>query len=300
MIIYQAINLINGKSYIGKTKTSLEKRKWGHLNNAKKGVKSAFYNAIRKYGEENFKFIVIDELKLHRSSVLNDKEKYYIFLFNTIAPNGYNMTKGGDGNDGSIKPNLGKHLSEEVKEGLKLANLGKNHSEETKIKMRNSHKKAYAEGKRKNWNKGFTKETHPSILAQSEKRKGSIPWNKGMEGFLKGKTSWNKGLTKKDHPSIARQAEKVSNVIAWNKGLTKETDSRVKKYSESLINSSNPKIWKKGHTPWNQGLHIVHSEESNKRRSETMKGRKKSLATIENMKVAQRKRREEQKMLIAV
>ena len=299
MIIYQAINLINGKSYIGKTKTSLEKRKWGHLNNAKKGVKSAFYNAIRKYGEENFKFIVIDELKLHRASVLNDKEKYYISLFNTIAPNGYNMTKGGDGNDGSIKPNLGKHLSEEAKERLRIANLGKNHSEETKIKMSDSLKKFYGAGG-KNWNNGLTKETHPSILSQSEKIKGNIPWNKGMEGFLKGKISWNKGLTKKDHPSIARQAEKVSNVIPWNKGLTKEIDSRVKKYSESIINSSNTKVWKKGHKPWNKGLHVVHSEESNKRRSETMRGRKKSLATIENMRAAQRKRREEQKMLIAV
>lgn len=167
MIIYQAINLVNGKSYIGKTKTPLEKRKWGHLNNAKKGVKSAFYNAIRKYGEENFKFIILDELKLHRSDVLNHKEKYYISLFNTVAPNGYNMTKGGDGNDGSIKPNLGKHLSEEVKERLRIANLGKNHSEETKIKMSDSHKKSYAEGRRVvhsnfiNAKKHFEKRSYP-------------------------------------------------------------------------------------------------------------------------------------------
>jgi len=44
-------------------------------------------------------------------------------------------------------------------------------------------------------------------------------------------------------------------------------------------------------------LHIVHSEESNKRRSETMKGRKKSQEVIENMRLGQKTRREKQEKI---
>lgn len=287
MIIYKATNLINGKAYIGKTNYSLEKRKNGHLRSSK-NPKTVFHQAINKYGADNFEFVVLEELKLHKNERLNKREIYYIALLDTKTPNGYNMTEGGDGQSKGYKsPMKGIHfLSEEAKEKIREKRKNQIFSEETKKKRSDSLKKAYAEGKRV---------VHSNFInAKKHFEKGHTPWNKGMEGFLKGKISWNKGLTKKDHPSIARQAEKVSNVIAWNKGLTKETDARVKKYSESLINSSNPNVFKKGHTPWNQGLHIVHSEESNKKRSETMKGKKKSLTTIENMKVAQRKRRAKQ------
>ena len=61
MIIYKVTNKVNGKIYIGQTVRTLEQRKWQHLDAAKNGCKTHFYNAIRKYGEDNFVFEIIDE-----------------------------------------------------------------------------------------------------------------------------------------------------------------------------------------------------------------------------------------------
>jgi hypothetical protein len=56
-IIYSAKNIINNKIYIGQTKYTIEKRKAQHLvtvENNNYNYRSKFYNAIKKYGKENF------------------------------------------------------------------------------------------------------------------------------------------------------------------------------------------------------------------------------------------------------
>ena len=61
MIIYRALNIINGKSYIGQTQDdSLELRIEEHLLYAKQSPKYAFNRAINKYGAANFEFTVIE------------------------------------------------------------------------------------------------------------------------------------------------------------------------------------------------------------------------------------------------
>ena len=47
------------------------------------------YQAMREFGIDNFSFEVIEECELIN---LNDKEKYYIDKYNTMNPNGYNMS----------------------------------------------------------------------------------------------------------------------------------------------------------------------------------------------------------------
>ena len=95
MIIYKATNKVNNKVYIGQTKHSLETRKNRHLQLAKKGVKTHFYEAIRKYGEDNFEWEIICSAKDKKT--LNELETYYITKYNSIK-NGYNMVDGGDNN----------------------------------------------------------------------------------------------------------------------------------------------------------------------------------------------------------
>ncbi|HRT03206.1 MAG TPA: GIY-YIG nuclease family protein [Candidatus Diapherotrites archaeon] len=54
-IIYCAENLLNGKRYIGQTIKSLAKRKSRHHSEAFIFNKSGkFYDALRKYGWDNF------------------------------------------------------------------------------------------------------------------------------------------------------------------------------------------------------------------------------------------------------
>lgn len=87
--IYKITNKINGKSYIGQSKHI--KRRWReHINGLENSVISA---AIKKYGEENFIFEILELCSIEE---LNNREIYYIDKFKTYG-DGYNMTTGGDG-----------------------------------------------------------------------------------------------------------------------------------------------------------------------------------------------------------
>jgi|LakMenEpi03Aug12_release.lakeMendotaPanAssembly.Ray.scaffolds.fasta_scaffold00065_149 group I intron endonuclease len=92
-------NKINGKQYIGYTTKTLEERKKAHLCKANSpSNKHYFYlfkQAIRKYGIDNFDWEVLETCNSIKECC--DKEIYYINNHNTISPNGYNLTEGGNG-----------------------------------------------------------------------------------------------------------------------------------------------------------------------------------------------------------
>lgn len=82
--IYKITNQINGKSYIGYS-DKVEARWVDH----KHGKGSALvYQAIKKYGIEHITFEVLAEAS-------EQEEDAYIQEYNTMAPNGYNLTPGG-------------------------------------------------------------------------------------------------------------------------------------------------------------------------------------------------------------
>lgn len=87
--IYKITNLINNKIYIGQSK-QIEVR-WQQHKTSNKHY--AIYNAFKKYGIDNFKFEIIEECP---EDILNEREKYWIKFYNSLSPNGYNMTLGGD------------------------------------------------------------------------------------------------------------------------------------------------------------------------------------------------------------
>lgn len=99
--IYKIVNDINNKVYIGQTIQNPGKRLQGHINDAftidysKMDYKynHKFARALRKYGIEHFKIIVIEECNINN---LNEKEIYYIDKYNSFK-DGYNTTLGGDG-----------------------------------------------------------------------------------------------------------------------------------------------------------------------------------------------------------
>lgn len=95
--IYKITNLINNKIYIGKTNNS--ERRWRDhqrlaMTEGHKEYNKVLYQAIRKYGIENFSFEMIEELKDY--SISGEREKYWISFYNSYN-NGYNESKGGDG-----------------------------------------------------------------------------------------------------------------------------------------------------------------------------------------------------------
>ena len=97
--IYKVTNNISGKVYIGQSIFTVEKRFQEHLNDSKNSRYShrPFYNAINKYGKENFSIEVIEEVVNEK---LNEREIYWISYFRSYVGfkdcNGYNATLGGD------------------------------------------------------------------------------------------------------------------------------------------------------------------------------------------------------------
>ena len=95
--IYVIVNLITWDEYIGQTnKKNPLYRIREHLALAmKKKHHNKFYNAIRKYGPENFAIYFLHEKNVHVDD-LDEMEMHYIFDMDTYR-NGYNSTPGGSG-----------------------------------------------------------------------------------------------------------------------------------------------------------------------------------------------------------
>lgn len=93
--IYKITNLINQKSYIGKTTFSIDRRWKEHQQESKsqRSQNRPLYRAMNKYGIENFSIEVVEEVDIKE---LSKKEIYWIGYYDTYN-NGYNATLGGDG-----------------------------------------------------------------------------------------------------------------------------------------------------------------------------------------------------------
>ena len=107
--VYKITNLINGKSYIGITQRDPQIRFNEHFSNKKE----LLYKAKEKYEKENFQLEIIED-NIPKEKI-DEKERYYIKLYNTLVPNGYNLSIGGISN---------KSISEEGKQKLRKCNLG--------------------------------------------------------------------------------------------------------------------------------------------------------------------------------
>lgn len=83
--IYKIENLVNGKIYIGQS-IHIERRWQEHCQNS---TQSLIAKAIRKYGKENFSFQILQETS--DITELNALEASYIYQYNSLVPNGYNV-----------------------------------------------------------------------------------------------------------------------------------------------------------------------------------------------------------------
>ncbi len=111
--IYIITSTETNKVYIGQTTRSIKKRTKDHFCSARtlqrynectsefdeipSSVqiikKSVLYNAMVKHGINTFTVSLLETVNM---ADLNDKEVFYVEKYNSIAPNGYNMTTGGN------------------------------------------------------------------------------------------------------------------------------------------------------------------------------------------------------------
>ena len=147
----------NNKVYIGQT-LNIENRIYRYKKlDCKRQTK--LYNSFLKYGFDNHTFEIIETLELNDRKILDDREKFFISLYDSFE-GGLNCNLGGGSNYGY------KH-SEETKIKAAKNRNGYRHSEETKIKIGKSCK-------------GYIhkEETKNKI---SNSLKGRVAWNKGLK-----------------------------------------------------------------------------------------------------------------------
>ena len=182
--IYKITNLITNLSYIGKHKYSKNELDPKYLCS---GI--IIRKSIEKYGIENFSIDIVDTAESLED--LNEKEKYYISEYNTLSPNGYNLTLGGDGLS---------NPSEEVIEKMRLAKIGKKQPLSQRLKKSESLKKVVHHKEWVDKIKHSLSGRKPSDLARQEsskRHKGSYWCNNGIEermvlgelphGFVRGR-----------------------------------------------------------------------------------------------------------------
>lgn len=136
MEIYKITNTITNKSYIGKTSIGYLKRFNKHKLNAEKGINRRLYDSMRLHGVDNF--IVTLEYTATTIEELNLKEIELIHKFNTLMPNGYNMTLGGDG--GYTLASWSDDERKELYKQQALKRTGTKCSKETKEKISKAQK----------------------------------------------------------------------------------------------------------------------------------------------------------------
>lgn len=260
-IVYKITHKKSLKSYIGIT-TDYQKRMREHKQ-AKGGCRY-LYNAVRRYGFDAFEHKII--AKAHSWEELCLKEQAFIKFFGTKAPDGYNLTDGGEGSLG-LKPSaetrqkmseaqkgnkgntnmLGKKLSDETRQKIGEASkgnkyalgntnmLGKKHSNETKRKM--------SEAKR---GRKFSDETKRKMSEAAKGRKTSDETRKKLSEAKRGRklsdetrqkmSEAQKGNTKmlgKKHSNEAKR--KMSEASKGNTNMLgkKFSDELKKKMSEA-------------------------------------------------------------------
>jgi group I intron endonuclease len=179
--VYITTNLINGKQYVGSHD--------GDENDSYLGSGKIIKYSIKKYGKEKFKRKIIKYCKINDNLKLEEK---YILRYNTLIPNGYNIspTGGVHKNGGKLSEETKRKISQ-TKKGTAPWNKGKEFSEESKEKMSKSHlgklKSKETKKKMSDFQKGRIKsEAEKENISKSKKGKnnpmyGKIPWNRGLK-----------------------------------------------------------------------------------------------------------------------
>jgi group I intron endonuclease len=162
----------SNKQYIGISGRGMKARWSVHVAEARAGSTTALHKAIIKYGPDAF---IKEVLVVADYDHIKELESKAIEIFNTFTPNGYNLTRGGDGVVGRLMTDEQKEairirtkirMSDVAqRENLRQKNLGKKMPEEIKSKISESLKKTRM------------KNPHPSkgtVISEEHKRKISI------------------------------------------------------------------------------------------------------------------------------
>jgi len=200
--IYCFENIINDKKYIGQT-IDLNSRIKDHCRKLRKNEEDCIIlqYAWNKYGEENFKWYIIEICEIE---LLSNKEIYWIKeLHSHVTENGYNISWGGD------SPMLGQKMSEESRQKISKANKGQKRTEEQRKRISDNIIHRFGEDS-SNWNRRWPEEKRKQA---SERMKGEKHPNWGNERSEE--TRNNISLSKTGKKYINNSSNYVG--VCWHK-----------------------------------------------------------------------------------
>lgn len=241
--IYETYDTLTNKYYIGKHKS--ESYDENYFGSGK--IITRIINK-RKETLKNQLICWCDTLE-----ELNEKEKYYIQQYNSLKPNGYNISLGGDGGCHFQKhtPEAKEKMSKK-KKGKPSTFKGKHFTDEQRKLISERVKEAFANGKGQNIDR-HSYWTEENRKKKSEQMKGKIPWNKGKHGIYSEETL-EKLRNAAKNQICSEETRKKMSVARTGKKRSEETKRKmsiahkgkklspesIKKMSETLKNK--PKI----------------------------------------------------------
>lgn len=163
-IIYKHTNKINGKVYVGQTiQIDNLERRWRRKDKTYSSYRSCptFFNALNKYGWDNFETRILEECD--SQDLLNRREEYFMNLYNSLVPTGYNTNAIADG--------------------------GVKHCEETREKMSKKRIEYFANLTERP--KAINKKEHIFIDGIEHKHCYKCDENKLLADFCKDKNRWD-------------------------------------------------------------------------------------------------------------
>jgi hypothetical protein len=231
--VYLTTNLINGMQYVGDRSCNCDPENDKYIGSGR----PYFKNAVKKYRKENFRKKILAEFET-KQEAFNAQEKY-INQFNTLKPNGYNISpKGGNNCSAGISQEgiekirnskIGKKFTEKHLKNLREShknqlpwNKGKHHSKESLEKMRISHlgkkasKKTLEKMKLSHLGKTLSLEAREKLSKSKTGSHASEEARKNLSLSHKGKKPWNKGKTGLKHSEKTK--EKIKKTMK-EKGL---------------------------------------------------------------------------------
>jgi group I intron endonuclease len=224
-IVYVTICKINGKCYVGSHASNKEID--GYL-----GSGQAIINAIKKYGRKNFLRINLKFYDTIEKARID--EEYYINLFETLKPKGYNVHAKG----GTIY-------------GYSIGMAGKSHSQESRNKIGNYNK-----------NKIISAETRSKI---SKTLQGHIISNDTIEKIRKKLIKNDPAFCKSCNKKIARPGKYSLCNECYRK--TEEYKECVKKFTKNGLGKKHSDEHKRKNSESHKGiLKGTHISEDHKKR----------------------------------
>ena len=284
--IYLITDTTNGMKYTGKHHYNKEGELDPNYHGSGVIIKNIYKKRPETLKEEYIKTCYSEE------EMCSD-EQYYIKFFDTLWPNGYNLTEGGDG----LIPceETRKKLSSSLKgllSGEKHPMFGKHHSEETRRKISTANKGKPAHNKGKH----LSEETKRKLRDANKGKHLSEETKQKMSSSLKGLLSGEKHPLFGKHPSEETRRKmseshknisdetrkKMSNSHKGKPSPTKgkhHSEETKQKISESTSGEKNPMFGKHHSEEAKKKIGAVHkdkhpSEESRRKMSESRMGEK--------------------------